>query len=116
MQAFEYMAVPAPVRGTKAKGLKGTAERFAYSLTEAINEMAAQGWDYVRAETLPCEERKGLTGTQTSFQNVLIFRRRVQSGATASPPPLSLETPAEPTPSRREPTLTTATAVDPAQS
>ena len=70
---FEYKAVPAPTTGMKAKGVKSTEDRFALAMTDALNELAQDGWDYVRAETLPCDERKGLTGTQTTFQNVLIF-------------------------------------------
>ena len=75
MRKFEYKAVPAPATGTKARGLKTTEERFALSLSTLLNEMAGEGWEYVRAETLPCDERKGLTGTQTTYQNVLVFKR-----------------------------------------
>ena len=77
MIKFEYKAVPAPSNGTKAKGVKSTEDRFALAMTDALNDLAEDGWDYVRAETLPCDERKGLTGTQTKFQNVLIFRRQI---------------------------------------
>lgn len=75
MRKFEYKAVPAPTTGTKAKGVKTTEDRFALSLTETLNEMSAEGWEYVRAETLPCVERKGLTGSQQTYQNILIFRK-----------------------------------------
>lgn len=75
MRKFEYKAIPAPTSGTKAKGVKTTEDRFALSLTDALNEMAEDGWEYVRAETLPCTERKGLTGTQQTYQNILVFRR-----------------------------------------
>ena len=75
MRKFEYKAVPAPVTGTKAKGVKTTEDRFALSMSDTLNEMAQDGWEYVRAETLPCEERKGLTGRETRYQNVLIFKR-----------------------------------------
>ena len=75
MRKFEYKAVPAPTTGTKAKGVKSTEDRFALSVTEVLNEMAEDGWEYLRAEMLPCDERKGLTGTQKTYQNVLIFRR-----------------------------------------
>ena len=75
MRSFEYKAVPAPNTGTKAKGVKTTEDRFALSLTETLNDMAEDGWEYVRAETLPCMERKGLTGSQQTYQNILIFRR-----------------------------------------
>lgn len=75
MSKFEYKAVPAPTRGTKAKTVKTTEDRFALSMTETLNDMASDGWEYVRAETLPCDERKGLTGTTTTYQNILIFKR-----------------------------------------
>lgn len=75
MQRFEYKVVPAPTRGVKVKGLKTTEERFAHALSEAINLMARDGWEYQRTDTLPCEERVGLTGRTTRFQNMLVFRR-----------------------------------------
>ena len=104
MSKFEYKAVPAPTRGTKAKGAKSTEDRFALSITETLNEMAADGWEYVRAETLPCEERKGLTGTQTTYQNVFIFQRFKQvaqplpldARTTSRPLPMEVEGPAHP--------------------
>ena len=58
-----------------------------------LNEMAAEGWEYVRAETLPCDERKGLTGTQTTYQNILIFKRFKQ---VAQPLPLDARTTSRP--------------------
>lgn len=75
MRKFEYKAVPAPNTGTKARGVKTTEDRFALSLSNLLNELADEGWEYVRAETLPCSERKGFTGSTQTFQNVLIFRR-----------------------------------------
>lgn len=72
---YEYKVVTAPLRAVKVKGLKTTEERFAHMLQEALNDEAREGWEYLRAETLPCEERKGLTGTAKSFQSVLVFRR-----------------------------------------
>jgi hypothetical protein len=81
MQRFEFKVVPAPRRGEKARGIKTTEERFAYSLTQVLNEMARDGWDYVRADALPCDERVGLTGSKTSFQNMLVFRRVLEADA-----------------------------------
>ena len=66
MSGYTYKVVPAPTQGTKAKGVKSTEDRFALSMTNTLNEMAGAGWEYIRAETLPCDERKGLTGTQTT--------------------------------------------------
>lgn len=102
MRKFEYKAVPAPTTGTKAKGVKTTEDRFALSLSDTLNEMAAEGWEYVRAETLPCTERKGLTGTQQTYQNVLIFRRLEEAALpldrTTSRPLRAVEDPPEPAP------------------
>ena len=47
--------------------------------------MAANGWEYVRAETLPCEERSGLTGRTTVYHNVLVFRRPLEAAEAARP-------------------------------
>jgi hypothetical protein len=77
MQRFEYKVIPAPQKGEKAKGAKTTPERFAVALTSIMNKLGAEGWEYVRADTLPCDERVGLTGTKTSFQNMLVFRRAI---------------------------------------
>ncbi len=92
MSNFEYKAVPAPTQGTKSKGLKSTEDRFALTVTELLNEMAMDGWHFLRAETLPCDERRGLAGTQTTFQNLLVFRRVIHASAARNDtlPPLSL--------------------------
>ncbi len=76
MERFEYKVVPAPARGEKIKGAKTTPDRFAHALTVLMNQMALDGWEYQRADTLPCEERVGFTGKTTKFQHMLVFRRR----------------------------------------
>lgn len=96
MQAYEYTVIPAPARGEKVRGARTGVERFSYTLTMEINRMAANGWEYVRAETLPCEERSGLTSRTTVYHNVLVFRRALaaqpayqpvyEEPAVASPP------------------------------
>ena len=75
MEDYEYKVIPAPERTVKVKGLKTPGERFAHLLAECLNEAANEGWEYVRAESLPCEERKGLFSKAKSTQVVLIFRR-----------------------------------------
>lgn len=85
MQRFEFKVIPAPKRGEKARGVKTTEERFALALTSLMNQLGAEGWDYVRADALPCEERVGLTGTKTTFQNVLVFRRTIGAQQVEAP-------------------------------
>ena len=85
MPTYEFRVVPAPKAGLKAKGVRSNEERFAHALETLMNEMGAQGWDYVRADTLPAEERQGLTGRTTVYQNMLVFRRETQMVQSASP-------------------------------
>lgn len=100
MQRFEFKVIPAPKRGEKARGVKTTEERFALTLTTLMNQLGAEGWDYVRADALPCEERAGLTGTKTTFQNVLVFRRVIgrAEAETAPSTRLLLQEPVAPSP------------------
>jgi hypothetical protein len=83
---FEYKVVPAPTRGKKAKGAKTAADRFAHALGEVMNALAADGWDYLRTDTLPSQERQGLTGRTTVFQNMLVFRRAIDADAIDAAP------------------------------
>lgn len=81
MPRYEYRVIPAPQRAEKARGLKTTADRFAHTLTEILNRLGAEGWEYQRADTLPCEERSGLTGRVTQYQTLLTFRRETAESA-----------------------------------
>jgi hypothetical protein len=112
MTRFEYKVVPAPRRGEKARGVKGLEDRFALALTTLMNRLGRDGWEYLRTDTLPVEERHGLAGRiTTSYQNMLVFRRALAAAATepaaadarppadaAAPPQPSVEPPPEPDP------------------
>ena len=105
MEMYEYKVIPAPERGKKAKAARTSEARFAFALETAMNELAKDGWEYHRAETLPSEERSGLTGKTTIYRNLLVFRRlraSGQSNATLSgevlPAPESANGPAVPSP------------------
>ncbi|SFI49826.1 hypothetical protein [Jannaschia pohangensis] len=74
-QTFEYRVVPAPRKGEKAKGVRSGEARFALAMSRLFNHMGAQGWEFVRADTLPSEERVGLTGTELRYHALLVFRR-----------------------------------------
>lgn len=89
MQQFEYKVVPAPNRGKKSRGVKTPEARFANGVETVLNEMAAQGWEFQRAEMLPSEERSGFTGSKTNWRNLLVFRRALASAST-------MDSPAEP--------------------
>lgn len=76
MQQFEYKAIAAPTRARRFKGVKGTADRFAMVISETMNDMAADGWEYLRSDSLPVQEKTGLLkGRIETYQTLLIFRR-----------------------------------------
>ena len=83
MPRYEFKVIPAPRNGEKARGVKSLEDRFALALTLAMNEMGRDGWDYVRSDSLPVDERVGFTGSKTTYQNMLVFRREIS--ATVAP-------------------------------
>jgi hypothetical protein len=85
---YEYKVIPAPARGLKAKGLKTAEDRFANALQTAMNEQAVSGWEYMRADTLPSEQREGLMSKTTVYQNMLVFRRVKTADTPALRPPV----------------------------
>ncbi|MBY6058351.1 DUF4177 domain-containing protein [Leisingera daeponensis] len=116
MQAFEYKVVPAPAKGTKAKGVKTPEARFANSIEILLNEMAADGWEFQRAELLPSEERSGMMGSATNWRNVMVFRRPLAAKQAAQLPESGRKEPAAPSAVRHNETKTprlTAAAGDP---
>ena len=109
MTQYIYRVVPAPAKGEKSRGAKGAEARFARGLEAAINAQARDGWEYLRAESLPSHERKGLTGTQTVQRCMLVFRRpadTVSEPATAPAPARSALF------ARREPPLNAGPATE----
>lgn len=97
MTRYEYKVVPAPRKGTKTKEAKSSDAKLAVSVEEVMNEMGSQGWYYLRSDTLPIEERSGLTGKNTTFQHLLVFVRELQDEPkveTTSEPVISATPPA----------------------
>jgi len=77
MSHYEYKVVPAPKRAKRVRGVKAAEELFALTLTDAINEVARQGWEYLRAEHLSAEAPGGwFRGGTSGEQAVLVFRRQ----------------------------------------
>lgn len=80
MAQYDYRAIPAPTKGQKIEGVKAPETRFAQTIEGLLNAQAAEGWEYMRSDVLPSDERAGLTSTQTIYRTLLIFRR-----STATP-------------------------------
>jgi len=75
MSLYEYRVIPAPRKGKSGKGVRGGPAKFAHAVSDTINSMSMEGWQYLRADTLPCEERQGLTGKTVNDHALLVFRR-----------------------------------------
>lgn len=76
MAYYDYKVVPAPHRSRKAKGISDPAELFALTLTDAINQHARDGWEYLRAENMPVQTPRGFLKRPTEDSvSVLVFRR-----------------------------------------
>ena len=97
MPQYEFKVVPAPRRGEKARGVKTTEDRFALALTTLMNDLGRDGWDYLRADSFPVDERAGFTGTKTTQHLLLVFRRVIEVATPAAPAPVA---PAAPAPAR----------------
>jgi hypothetical protein len=53
-----------------------------------MNELAQDGWEYQRAESLPDEEKKGfMGGKEVVTRNILVFRRELYFEDTAEDTP-----------------------------
>lgn len=84
MTGYDYKVIPAPTKGQKAQGIKTAEGRFANTVEGVLNTQAAEGWEYLRSDILPSEERHGLTGSQTVYRTLLVFRRAKGGEDTAA--------------------------------
>lgn len=85
MTSYEYKTLPAPRRERRVRGQKAGADAFAAAIQAVLNDQAAAGWEFQRAESLPCDEKKGLFGRrQEVLHALLIFRRAVATPAPAA--------------------------------
>lgn len=81
---YEYLVRPAPKRAKKNKAARNPAEKLALALTDIMNEMAEDGWEFVRSETLTVIEKSGVLSKASEYlESVLVFRRP-KEGITAS--------------------------------
>ena len=120
MAHYDYRAIPAPTKGEKIQGMKAPEARFAQTIETLLNAQAAEGWEYMRSDVLPSDERAGLTSTQTIHRALLIFRRAKATPHDAADEVIhAAQTAAEAAaqPQRREPSLVSSTPprVEPAR-
>ncbi len=103
MERYEFKVVPAPKRCSRIRGIRGAEERFAQTVANVMNQYGSDGWEFLRAEALPMERRRGLMGRlSTNVLHMLIFRRvlppeearAAEEVEAAKPAPLTAAPPA----------------------
>ncbi|MEM8698409.1 MAG: hypothetical protein AAGF44_04525 [Pseudomonadota bacterium] len=76
--SYEYKAVGGPERGRRRRGAKTRSDRVAVALEEIIAREAIDGWQYLRTDLIPVEERRGWLGrVQEIHRSVMVFRREL---------------------------------------
>ncbi|MBV2361290.1 hypothetical protein KUH32_16110 [Thalassococcus sp. CAU 1522] len=75
MPRYEYRVIPGPGRGERTPVPRTTDERFALAIERLLNQMASDGWDFLRAETLTCEDRASPASEGGVRRDFLVFRR-----------------------------------------
>ena len=81
MPRYEYLTLPAPRKGEKSKGAKTPEARIAQAMQSLLNEKGREGWEYLRADLVPMEERAGITSKTVNYHTVLVFRRELSAAA-----------------------------------
>lgn len=74
MTKYEYRAIPCPEKPLRRRDLPTGADPFCETLTAAINDLAGEGWDYIRAETIEVRTRRFLKSRKEE-RTFLVFRR-----------------------------------------
>ncbi len=78
--SLEYKCIAAPEEA-KRRGCK-RSERLALNMQDIINDQAAEGWQYLRTDTVPIRERRGFFGgTDTISRSVMVFCRALASNS-----------------------------------
>ncbi len=91
MPRYEYLTVPAPRKGEKAKGVKTPEARIAQAMQSLLNEKGAAGWEYLRADLIPMDERAGITSKVVNYHTLLVFRRQLDGPITLPEDSLPVE-------------------------
>lgn len=99
---FEYKCIGAPEKAKRKRGAKTRTDRVAVALEEALAEHAVDGWEYLRTDLIPIEERSGMFGRPHEVHRAVMIFRRPLGGAVSHQAPVMAPRP-EPVPAPEEP-------------
>ena len=73
---YEYKCVGAPEKGKRKRGAKTRSDRVANAMEITIQAEAVDGWEYLRTDLIPIEEKGGIfKRAQEVHRAVMVFRR-----------------------------------------
>jgi len=77
MTRYEYRAIACPEKASARRDLPKGADPFCATLSAAINDLAGDGWDYIRAETIEVRTRRFFR-SRGEHRTFLVFRREAR--------------------------------------
>lgn len=101
---YEYKAIGAPEKGKRKRGARSASDKVAAAFEEILGKEAVDGWEYLRTDLLPVNERAGMfSRAQEMHRAVMVFRRALEqepelrlapaAATTPAPAPLAAPTP-----------------------
>jgi len=81
--AYEYKCVGGPERVRRTRGTTRT-ERVAHAMQELIEIEAARGWEYLRTDLIPVEEKPSFLAQSREVHRAVLVFRRTKPGADAA--------------------------------
>ena len=75
---YEYKAIGAPEKGRRRRGAKTRSDKVAAAVEDLLVREGSEGWEYLRTDLFPVEERRGWLGRSREYHRaVMVFRREV---------------------------------------
>lgn len=110
MTGYQYKTVAAPRRLKKVKGVRGKDALLAHAVEDLIAVETAQGWEYLRADSFPVEDKGGLFSKPVVTERaVLVFRKAIPAHQPVAQPQPAPQPAAQPAPPQRaEPSVAPA--------
>lgn len=79
---FEYKVVGAPEKGRRRRGARTRSDRVAAAFEDVLREEVVDGWEYLRTDLVPVEEKPGLLRRREEVHRaVMVFRRPLRADA-----------------------------------
>ena len=94
---YEYKCIAAPEKARRRRGAKTRTDRVALVIEEILQAETKGGWEYLRADLIPVEEKSGIFGrTQEVHRAILVFRRETGTSSAGAHQQFAAPTLAQP--------------------